>query len=279
MPFDRRLTVRPATLASTIVAAVLLAGIAGCSSSPGTSSTGGSAAGCLAQPGAVERTASVDPAYGTSGDYQIYLPPCYDAEPAARYPVLVLLHGAGHDEAYWPEVGIAGAADAGIGSDRIRPPIIVMPDGGETFHSGLSGAPSFEDYLLDSLLPDVERRWRTAAGRANRAIGGISLGGGTALQIAAAFPQDFGSVGGHSPTVGDPTGLAAQLGRADERIYLDVGDQDALRGSDEALAAALTDLGVDHEFHLSEGAHEESYWTAHLAEYLAFYDAGFTGGG
>jgi hypothetical protein len=39
----------------------------------------------------------------------------------------------------------------------------------------------------------------------------------------------------------------------------------------------LDDRGIAHEFHVGEGGHEEVYWTAHLDDYLAFYDAGFTG--
>ena len=274
---------RPAAVRSVLGCLILLAGTA-CSGSPGApagpaaSAPAAPAAACADAGGRVQRIAPVDPAYGDSGDYTVYLPPCYDTRPALHYPVLVLLHGAGHDEQYWPQVGIVGAADTQISSGAIHPMIIVLPDGGPIFHSDLAGAPSFQDYLVRSVLPDVERRWRTSAGRANRAIGGISLGGGTALQIAAAVPAQFGSVGGHSPTVGGVDQLAAALDRAEVRIYLDVGDQDSLRGGAETLAAALTDLGVHREFHVGAGTHDESYWSAHLTEYVAFYDAGFTGG-
>lgn len=179
----------------------------------------------------MQRIASVNAAYGNNGDYSVYLPPCYDTRPALRYPVLVLLHGAGHDEQYWPQVGIVGAADAQIRSGAIHPMIVVLPDGGPIFHSDLADAPA-----------------------------------------------QFGSVGGHSPTVGGVDQLASALDRAEVRIYLDVGDQDPLRAGAEALAGALTDLGVHREFHVAPGTHDESYWSAHLPEYLAFYDAGFTGG-
>lgn len=92
------------------------------------------------------------------------------------------------------------------------------------------------------------------------------------------MPAQLGSVGGHSPTVGGVDQLASALDRAEVRIYLDVGYQDPLLGGAETLAGALTDLGAHREFHVAPGAHDESYWSTHLAEYLAFYDAGFTGG-
>jgi S-formylglutathione hydrolase FrmB len=38
-----------------------------------------------------------------------------------------------------------------------------------------------------------------------------------------------------------------------------------------SLAAALTDAGVVTELVVSSGNHNRPYWSAHLAEYLAWY--------
>lgn len=271
-----------ARLLPAVATLVLLLTAAACQAAPPggeerTGSTLTGAAACAAGKGVVQRIGAADPAYGPSGDYQVYLPPCYGTDPSRRYPVLYLLHGAGHDDVYWLEVGVDRAADDAISRGRIDPMIIVMPDGGPGFSSSLSGAPSFDHYLVDSIVRDVESRWHTIPDRRDRAVGGISLGGGQALAIAAAFPGEFGSVGGHSAAISRASALVNGLAAGRPRIYLDVGDRDPLRRADEELSSALDERGIPHEFHVGDGAHEEAYWTAHLEDYLTFYDAGFAG--
>lgn len=123
----------------------------------------------------------------------VYLPACYEADPARRFPVLYLLHGAGNTEQQWPDVGIAAAADAVIGSGDIGPMIIVLPNGGP-------GLPhTLVEQVSDQLNPWADTTYRTIAQRSGRAIGGISRGGAIALLAAAAHPELFQAVGGHSP--------------------------------------------------------------------------------
>ncbi|WP_157962482.1 esterase family protein [Homoserinimonas sp. OAct 916] len=211
---------------------------------------------------------------GTLGDYQVYLPPCYATASATRYPALYLLHGAGHDDAYWLDVGVVGAADDAIEQGKIAPLIIVMPDGGATF-SAARGGVTFGDFLTDELIPRVDASYRTIAARGGRAIGGISMGGGVALSIAAKAPTLFVAVGGHSPVVNDPTSLATALQKGGERVWLDVGDGDSLRNGSVELAQELRVLGADVSFEMTTGNHVESYWQSHLGEYLNFYDQSF----
>ena len=232
-------------------------------------------ADCGGRPGEVAHQPSVDPAYGGSADYRVYLPPCYAEQSARRYPVLVMLHGGSVGDEFWSQVGIAATADTLIRTRAIPPLLIVMPDGGPLLTSDLPGAPSFEELVVDSLLPAVRRRWRIAEGRSSAAIGGNSIGGRLALQITAAHPEEFAAVGGHSTTVHGALELAGGLQQAGVRIYLDVGSRDPLLPDVAALSAALTGLGVTHEFHVSDGAHDRVYWAAHVPDYLRFYAAGF----
>lgn len=218
-----------------------------------------------------------DSTQGTLGDYQVYLPPCYAADSADRYPVVYLLHGAGHDDAYWLEVGIADAAGDAIEYGRVSPMILVMPDGGPTFQPGRDGV-TFEKFLTDELVPRVDGSYRTVATRDGRAVGGISMGGGVALTVAGAAPKMFTAVGGHSPAVNDPSSVATALIEGGQRVWLDVGADDFLRGGTVELADQLGTLGGDVELEIPEGTHVDSYWTGHLAEYLKFYDESFTPG-
>ncbi len=61
--------------------------------------------------------------------YRVYLPPGYDST-TERYPVVYLLHGGGGGFAEWTDLDHIGlSADAMITEGRIRPMILVMPDG------------------------------------------------------------------------------------------------------------------------------------------------------
>ena len=233
--------------------------------------------GCDVPAGRVERVTLANSSFAERGKFRVYLPPCYDTERTRRYPVLYLLHGASEDDEYWLLLGLADAADATIASRAIEPMIIVMPDGGPSFSPAADGT-SFDSYLVDDLVPQVDRRWRTTARRSGRAIGGISLGGGRALETAANHPGLFTAVGGHSATIPRTADLPGRIARGDLRAYLDVGAEDSLRSSDQALADELDQRGAAYEFHVSPGEHARAYWSAQLPDYLRFYDAAFATG-
>jgi enterochelin esterase-like enzyme len=121
------------------------------------------------------------------------------------------------------------------------------------------------------------------------AIGGISMGGYGAYEIAAQRPRAFCAVGGHSaanwlaPGASAPgafddaedfarhdvVGLARRRGRAawgNARLWLDGGTADPFRQADETLAAALG-IRMRHW----PGGHEHAYWQRHYGSYLRFY--------
>lgn len=233
--------------------------------------------GCGDATGRVQHVEFDSSSFGEVGDFQIYLPPCYDTEPARRYPVVYLLHGAGHDDEYWLEVGADRAADAEIAARRIDPVILVLPDGGARFE-GAAGQMPFEQFLSDELVPRIDGGWRTRADRAHRAIGGISLGGAQALEAAADLPRLFTAVGGHSAVIHGAARLADAFARDGTAVYLDVGSEDSLRRSDEQLSAALDARDLPHVFRVSPGGHVEDYWRAWVPEYLRFYDAALSAG-
>jgi S-formylglutathione hydrolase FrmB len=122
----------------------------------------------------------------------VLLPDHYD--PARRYPVLYLLHGAGEDYASWadPAEGDVKHTLSGLGA------IVVMPDGGLGFYSnwwndGRRAEPAWERYHLEELIPMIERRYRIRRERRYHAIAGFSMGGfGTSL-YAELRPDYFGT--------------------------------------------------------------------------------------
>ncbi|MGB3829909.1 MAG: alpha/beta hydrolase-fold protein [Ornithinimicrobium sp.] len=220
--------------------------------------------------GRAEHVTFEESSQGVQGDYRVYLPPCYDEDPATTYPVVYLLHGAGEDDTYWQQVGVEDAADAAIARGDIPPMILVVPDGGPGFGSGRGGA-SFDSFLVDELVPRIDASYRTIASRDGRAVGGISLGGGRALAIAAQSPELFAAAGGHSPALADSSDIAAGLTDGGVNVWLDVGEGDSLRGGAIELADQMSALGGHVVLHVPEGGHDRSYWRSHLGEYVAFY--------
>ena len=214
----------------------------------------------------------------------VYLPPDYEENANTRYPVLYLLHGWPYDDAHWDVLGADEAADVGIQAGILSPFIIVMPKGNEVMYIRTSGGDrSFEGQVVNDLIPHVEGTYRTWAEREGRVIGGISRGGVWALEIAFSYPDLFAAVGAHSPAISvnmapsvyDPFYLLENSGVAALRIYLDAGDADWAREGTEELHQALDVQGIAHEFEVHSGGHSVWLWSAHVAEYLAFYTSGW----
>jgi len=239
---------------------------------------------CAGGTGRMEQHTYLSQTTGDEQSYRIYLPSCYD-QTDRRYPVLYLLHGWPYDEAHWDSLGAGEAADAGIGAGTLLPFIIVLPGASEELYINTCGGErSFEGQVINDLMPHVDSTYRTWAEREGRAIGGVSRGGVWALEIGFRHPELFAAVGAHSPALSvnmappayDPFYLLGEPGVAALRIYLDAGDADWARKSTQALHEALEARGIAHEYVVHAGSHENGLWAANVAQYLAFYAAGWS---
>ena len=219
---------------------------------------------------------------GRRQHYFIYLPPCYDADSEAHYPVVYLLHGIPMDERHWLDEGIVEAADKLFGSGELPPFILVMPHGENYLYTDTSGGDkSFEGVLINELIPAIDGRFRTLADPEHRAIGGISRGGVWALEIAFLHPELFDAVGGHSPALSvnratvdyDPMVLAKSAPIEQLRIFLDAGDRDWTRYETQALSKVLTERYIPHTYTIGKGDHDYPYWATQVEAYLRFYGA------
>lgn len=181
--------------------------------------------------------------------------------------VLYLLHGANTDETQWADIGVQQALDDTVANGD-APIGLLLPDLPNSYDLGLDSTA-----LIDDVIPAAEACLSRIKDRSQRAVGGISRGGQLALAVAAAHPELFGVVGGHSPVVdvAHQRQLAHDLATSDLRVWLDVGEDDALRPATVSLAQALTALGASPELTVSPGRHDRSYWAAHLHDYLNWY--------
>jgi S-formylglutathione hydrolase FrmB len=203
-------------------------------------------------------------------------------------PLLVFLHGrGGSNESYTGDEALFEAL-AGLGR---RAPVIVFPDGGTDsyWHDRATGG--WGAYVVDEAIPLAARS--TGADASRVAIGGISMGGFGAYDLALRNPGRFCAVGGHSPALwlsgGDTAPGAFDDAEDFERhdvigavrtdpgalgaipIWNDAGFADPFLISDAALVDALEDGGADLTAHTWPGAHDQAYWDAHWDEYLRFY--------
>ncbi len=210
--------------------------------------------------------------------YRIYLPPCYE-EDGRAYPALYMLPGNNQTDAIWDDLGLDEAAESAIKNDEIPPMLIVMPDGGWIALNSSGGPHSYETVLVEDLIPFIETNYCAWAEADGRAIGGLSRGGYWALEIAFRHPEQFVSVGGHSASLLDIaagpdlnpqyTGLSNDLG--DLRIYLDIGADDGGIANTRRLHEDMAAQNIPHTWQLNPGGHNNAYWIAHLANYLAWY--------
>ena len=113
----------------------------------------------------------------------IYAPPGYDANTNEKYPVLYILHGGGEDQTGWATQGKTDLIiDNLVAAGKAKPMLVVMPDaniGAGGFNAGgiESSLKMFEREMKESIIPFVEKNYRSLNDAANRAMAGLSLGG------------------------------------------------------------------------------------------------------
>ncbi len=137
----------------------------------------------------------------------VYLPPGHDDLLGAHYPTVYLLssHGnSGPGLLNWRpwDMTIKEQLDALLSAGRIAPLIVVLPDmwtrfGGSQYINS-TGMGRYEDYLLQEVVPLVDRSYRTLPYRDHRAVIGRSSGGFGAITQAMHHPEVFGAFACHS---------------------------------------------------------------------------------
>ena len=212
---------------------------------------------------------------------RVYSPPGYD-DSAGRYPVLYLLHGAGDNEATWTDLGRAHLiADNLIASGAAKPLIIVMTDGHAYVEREWSpegrrrNIDSLRRDLIEDVIPLVEGRFRACGERSNRAIAGLSMGGGQAVSIGLNHLELFSHVAGFSSYVGPPREAVAAALDAPEAVnaalscfWLAIGEDDFLLDDAEAFHQELRSVGIEHHYLITSGDHSWRVWRRYLAQLL-----------
>jgi enterochelin esterase-like enzyme len=221
--------------------------------------------------------------YKKQRDLYLYLPPQYDREPSRKFPVLYLRHGSGDDESGSTIEGRAGVIlENLIAEGKTVPMIIVMPYG----ESGASGGNSPEGTsalgkeLPDDVIPLVDKNYRTLTGRDNRAIAGLSMGGGQAFTIGLQHLDRFAWVGEFSSGVLSDAdfriekympGLMGNVPDLNQRLrllFLSCGREDSRYQGQLDLRDALAKYKIRYEWYSTPGTHKWKVWRHSLHEFL-----------
>ncbi len=122
--------------------------------------------------------------------YSVLLPADYKTS-SASYPVVYLLHGYGNDYKSWFKDGNIQLLSDNLGAD-IVPMIYVMPDGFNSYYvNNHNGTNRYMDMLVNELVPEIDKIYRTKKDAGQRAVMGYSMGGYGALILPAKNPSVF----------------------------------------------------------------------------------------
>jgi enterochelin esterase-like enzyme len=226
---------------------------------------------------------------GTLGQQRrmhVYTPPGYD-QASDKYPVFYLLHGGGDEDSGWSTIGRAGfILDNLIAAKKARPMLVVMPNGSLPRPAAASPGAKldpkemaslqdrFTNELMKEVIPFVEKHYRVRTGPENRAIAGLSMGGGQTTRVLTTHPDQFGHVAIWSAGGGDPAAFERQneaflkdanrVNKTVRVLEITVGDKDfALNGS-KALSELFTKHGIKHELKITGGGHTWINWRQYL---------------
>jgi len=212
---------------------------------------------------------------GTKRKATIYLPPGYSKK--TKYPVLYLLHGIGGDEYEWLRDGGHPAIilDNLIAEGKTKPMIVVMPNGRAAKDDSrkgnimspekMQGFATFEQDLLNDLIPYMEKKFPVIKDRESRAIAGLSMGGGQSLNFGLGNLDKFAWIGGFSsaPNTKTPEQLVPNPDEARKKLkllWISCGASDNLITFSKRTHDYLVKNNVPHIYYIEPGVHDFKVW-------------------
>jgi enterochelin esterase-like enzyme len=231
---------------------------------------------------------------------EIWLPPGYDENPQARYPVLYMHDGQNLFDPRIASTGVDWGMDEaivrGMRAGRLPPTIVVGVWCTELRlreYSPWDMGTNYARFLIEELMPAVNQKFRTRTGPENTTVMGSSMGGLISFWLCWKYPGTFGRGGclstawtwngtlpvqpGVRPLIEREIASGVSFPKG-ERMYFDYGNEgldaryELLQSKVAAwLAGQGLKEGKDFVVRRFPGAaHNESAWRARLDEPLTF---------
>lgn len=217
----------------------------------------------------------------------LYLPESYHTS-KLRYPVLYLHDGQNVFEdssSYSGEWGIDEALDT-LGAN-CREMIVVAIDNGGAYRLneyapydmeryGKGDGDAYASFIVETLLPYIEKHYRVGKRRKDRFIAGSSMGGLISFYTVLKYPRIFGGAGIFSPSFWIAPAISNMVdekgGRVKSRLYFFAGMQEGQQMVPDMLRIfeqmnQVSRLKMTSVIR-AEGRHHESTWRN---EFPAFY--------
>ena len=245
--------------------------------------------------------------------FNVYLPEGYELS-SGTFPIVYLLHGFTDTFTAWREKGdMETVVDELIGTGEACKMVIVMPNAGgpDVYNTwnGYFNMPgwNYEDFFFKEFIPEVEARYHAGGVKHQRAIMGLSMGGGGSVVYAQRHPDMFSSCYAMSPWLDnkfDEVDVEHQpkdhvyyvqeavsrqsaldfVDNADEATlnklrsvawFVDCGDDDFLFDQSVAFHQKMRNRGVHSELRVRNGVHNWEYWHVSLRWALPFASRNF----
>ncbi|BEU04384.1 hypothetical protein OAG1_31840 [Agarivorans sp. OAG1] len=215
----------------------------------------------------------VSSALNKASPYAVYLPPSYHASEQS-YPLVVLLHGYGNNYQQWLVDGkIQHLMDNLIAKQAIKPFILLMPSGEQSYYTG-----EYEQLIMQELLPSIREQYRVKSGAQNSAISGVSMGGAGAFYLAHKYPEQFGlsvPLSGYFD-MSIYRDFTWQNFTMQPALYLYCGEDDHTSfQTNQRLVEQLENHKVEFTYTTAEGGHTWRYWNGISAHFLSQISAFF----
>ncbi len=238
--------------------------------------------------------------------YTIFLPEGYETNTDKYYPVLYLLHGMNGTHEDWAGRGhLKDVMDQLKAAGEVVDMIVVTPNAGGPINDEVWNGYfdmegwAYERFFYEEFLPTIEKEYRIKGDKANRAVAGLSMGGGGSTAYAqrhadmfcacyamsalmhyeAPNPSAEKNKMWHMLNAANKYSCVEFVKSADDKTrealrtvawYVDCGDDDFLFDYNIDFIMAMRKAGIPYQLRVRDGAHTWEYWHSALYEALPF---------
>ena len=201
---------------------------------------------------------------------RIYLPAEYGTN-NTDYPMVLF-----HDGLDYIRLAAAGAILDNLIANHVIPPVIAVfvPSVERSEEYAGTRMDAFTRFIVQELLPAIDRAYRTRKDPRYRAVLGSSNGGNISLYLGMKHPEVFGNIGAQSSNVQPSISQRFdQLPALPLRIYLDLGTYDIpiLIPMVRNFVSILERRNYNHLFREYNEGHSWGSWRAHIDNALSYF--------